>query len=75
MKNTAEGAENRITELETRLEFQDETLGKLNDEMVLLQKRLLMQEKSLQLVMQKIQSQAEEEEGAKQEPEPPPPHY
>jgi SlyX protein len=75
MKNTAEGAENRITELETRLEFQDETLGKLNDEMVLLQKRLFMQEKSLQLVMQKIQSQAEEEEGAKQEPEPPPPHY
>ena len=75
MKNTAEVAENRITELETRLEFQDETLGKLNDEMVLLQKRLFMQEKSLQLVMQKIQSQAEEEEGSKQEPEPPPPHY
>ena len=37
----------RISELESRLEFQDETIQKLNDEMVQLQNKLFAHEKQL----------------------------
>jgi len=75
MTTTVNDTEQRITELETRLEFQDETITELNDEMVLLQKRLYRQEKSLQMLTEKLQSQGQEDEGAEPQIEPPPPHY
>lgn len=75
MTTTANDTEQRIAELETRLEFQDETITELNDEMVLLQKRLYTQEKSLKMLTEKLQAQIQEEEGAEPQIEPPPPHY
>ena len=75
MTTTANDTEQRIAELETRLEFQDETITELNDEMVLLQKRLYHQEKRLKMLTEKLQSQRQEEEGAEPQIEPPPPHY
>ena len=64
MITTANDTEQRIAELETRLEFQDETITELNDEMVLLQKRLYLQEKRLKMLTEKLQSRGQEEEGA-----------
>jgi len=75
MTTTANNTEQRIAELETRLEFQDETITELNDEMVLLQKRLYHKEKRLKMLSEKLQSQGQEEEGAEPQIEPPPPHY
>ena len=75
MTTTANDTEQRIAELETRLEFQDETITELNDEMVLLQKRLYHQEKRLKMLTEQLQSQGQEEEGAEPQIEPPPPHY
>ena len=75
MTTTSNDTEQRIAELETRLEFQDETITELNDEMVLLQKRLYVQEKSLKLLTERLQSQGQEDEGAEPQIEPPPPHY
>ncbi|MDA8702796.1 SlyX family protein [Pseudomonadales bacterium] len=75
MTTIANNTEQRIAELETRLEFQDETITELNDEMVLLQKRLYHQEKRLKMLSEKLQSQGQEEEGAEPQIEPPPPHY
>ena len=75
MTTTANDTEQRIAELETRLEFQDETITELNDEMVLLQKRLYLQEKRLKMLTEKLQSRGQEEEGAEPQIEPPPPHY
>jgi len=43
--------------------------------MVLLQKRLYVQEKSLKLLTERLQSQGQEDEGAEPQIEPPPPHY
>ena len=75
MITTANDTEQRIAELETRLEFQDETITELNDEMVLLQRRLYLQEKRLKMLTEKLQSRGQEEEGAEPQIEPPPPHY
>ncbi len=75
MITTANDTEQRIAELETRLEFQDETITELNDEMVLLQKRLYLKEKRLKMLTEKLQSRGQEEEGAEPQIEPPPPHY
>jgi SlyX protein len=75
MTTTSNDTEQRIAELETRLEFQDETITELNDEMVLLQKRLYHQEKRLKMLTEKLQSQGREDEGAEPQTEPPPPHY
>ncbi|RPG23437.1 MAG: SlyX family protein [Gammaproteobacteria bacterium TMED92] len=68
MTNTAE----RISELETRLEFQDETIAQLNDALIAQQKRLDDLEKRLQQLVAHIKTMQ-----AKDEPklEPPPPHY
>jgi len=70
----------RITELETRLEFQDETISKLNDELVLHHQRLSEAEKKLQLILDRW---PKGEQGASwgdnwqpdPQDEPPPPHY
>lgn len=68
MHNTAE----RISELENRLEFQDETIARLNDALVAQQKRLDELEKRQQQLIAHLKSAQ-----AKQDPtlEPPPPHY
>ena len=66
----------RISELESRLEFQDETIQKLSDEMVQLQGKLLAQDKQLTRVMDRLKAAAGDEDGADpNQVEPPPPHY
>ena len=66
----------RISELESRLEFQDETIQKLSDEMVQLQGKLFAQDKQLKRVMDRLKAAAGDEDGADpNQVEPPPPHY
>ena len=66
----------RISELESRLEFQDETIQKLSDEMVQLQGKLFAQDKQLKCLMDRLQAAAGDEDGADpNQVEPPPPHY
>ena len=68
--------EARISELESRLEFQDETIQKLNDEMVQLQRKLFAQEKQLKHLGERLQVLAGNDDGADpNQVEPPPPHY
>ena len=66
----------RISELESRLEFQDETIQKLSDEMVQLQGKLFAQDKQLKSLMDRLKAAAGDEDGADpNQVEPPPPHY
>ena len=66
----------RISELESRLECQDETIQKLSDEMVQLQGKLFAQDKQLKRVMDRLKAAAGDEDGADpNQVEPPPPHY
>ena len=66
----------RISELESRLEFQDETIQKLSDEMVQLQGKLFAQDKQLKRLMDRLKAAAGDEDGANpNQVEPPPPHY
>jgi len=68
--------EARISELESRLEFQDETIQKLNDEMVQLQRKLFAQEKQLKHLSERLQVLVGNDDGADpNQVEPPPPHY
>ena len=62
----------RISELESRLEFQDETIARLNDALVAQQNRLDQLEKRQQQLIEHLKSAR-----AKDNPvtEPPPPHY
>ena len=74
--NEDERQDRRISELESRLEFQDETIQKLNDEMVQLQHKLFAQEKQLKRLIERLQAQGDDEDGADpNQIEPPPPHY
>ena len=54
----------RISELESRLEFQDETIQKLSDEMVQLQGKLFAQDKQLKRLMDRLKAAAGDEDGA-----------
>ena len=66
----------RISELESRLEFQDETIQKLNDEMVQLQNKLFAHEKQLKHLGERLQVLMDNDDGADpNQVEPPPPHY
>lgn len=66
----------RISELESRLEFQDETIQKLNDEMVQLQNKLFAHEKQLKHLRERLQFLMGNDDGADpNQVEPPPPHY
>ncbi len=67
----ADAAE-RLAELESRLEFQDETLSKLNDELVLHQQRISELEKKVALMMERWPRGQLDHDPAE---EPPPPHY
>ena len=52
----------RISELESRLEFQDETIQKLSDEMVQLQGKLFAQDKQLKRLMDRLKAAAGDDE-------------
>ena len=67
----------RIAELETRLEFQDETLARLNDELVLQQQRVFQLDKTLKLLINQLQEKSLhiDHSIADPEDETPPPHY
>lgn len=68
--------EQRISELESRLEFQDETIQKLNEEMVQLQNKLFAQEKQIKHLSERLQVLVGSDDGADpNQVEPPPPHY
>lgn len=62
----------RINEMETRLEFQDETVARLNDALVAQQKRLDELEKRQQQLIEHLKSGQSKDDPAN---EPPPPHY
>ena len=64
--------EERLTELEARVEFQDQTITTLNDEIVRHQMRIVDLERSLKLLMERLQNTNEPSDP---EREPPPPHY
>ena len=74
--NKLRAHDDRISELESRLEFQDETIQKLNDEMVQLQNKLFDQEKRLKHLGRRLQVLVGNDDGADpNQVEPPPPHY
>ncbi len=60
----------RIADLEARLEFQDETIATLNDELVAHQQHLQVLEKKVALMMDRWR-EPEQNPGE----DPPPPHY
>ena len=63
----------RIADLEARLEFQDETIARLNDELVVHQQRYFeLNKKMAYLTDQLVNKQADM---ADPKDEPPPPHY
>ena len=62
----------RISELESRLEFQDETITRLNDALVAQQNRLDQLEKRQQQLIEHLKSAQAKDDPPK---EPPPPHY
>ena len=63
----------RITELESRLEFTDDTIARLNDALVVQQQRYFELERRLTLLVKRLQSGDVEMGDPAQEP--PPPHY
>lgn len=68
--------EDRITELETRLEFQDETIAHLNDELVAQQQDIARLSKTLNLVVDQFSKQGFDVlDMMDEKDEPPPPHY
>ena len=68
--------DDRINELEARLEFQDETIARLNDEMVVHQRRVFQLDKTLKLLIEQIQGKVfEAQDSMDPKDEPPPPHY
>ena len=74
--NELRAHDDRISELESRLEFQDETIQKLNDALVQLQNKLFDQEKRLSPLSQRLQVLVGNHDGADpNQVEPPPPHY
>ena len=70
---SANSDSDRITELESRLEFQDETIAQLNDALVMQQQSYFELEKKLSLLVNRLQENDFEIGDAKDEP--PPPHY
>lgn len=70
---TAEQLVERITELENRLEFQDETIASLNDALVAQQKKYFELDKTVKLLITQLQERWESPQHPSAEP--PPPHY
>ena len=65
--------EDRVMELETRLAFQDDTLGALSDELVLQQRAIERLQMQLAAMLKRQEELAGLYEGGNQEA--PPPHY
>ena len=65
--------EERITQLETRLEFQDHTIATLNDELVAHQRTIATLTKQMELIARRLPEKDTLEHNP--ESEPPPPHY
>ncbi len=71
MSNPAD--QERLTELESRLEFIDDTITRLNDALVVQQQRYFELDKKLQLLITRLQEKNFDLPDPKDEP--PPPHY
>ncbi len=69
----AESLIERITALESRLEFQDQTISQLNDALVVQQQKCFELEKSLKLLVDQMNERLPP--SADPSKEPPPPHY
>ncbi len=63
----------RIADLEARLEFQDETIARLNDELVVHQQRYFELNKKVAYLTDQLENKAADMADPKDEP--PPPHY
>ena len=70
---TTEKLVESITELENRLEFQDETITSLNDALVAQQKKYFELDKTVKLLITQLQERWENPQHPSTEP--PPPHY
>lgn len=65
--------ENRVMELETRLAFQDDTIGALNDELVLQQRAIERLQMQLAAMLKRQEEMVGQFDAVTQEA--PPPHY
>jgi SlyX protein len=70
---TEDSTAQRLAALEARLEFQDETIAKLNDALVAQQQRYFEIDRTLKLLINRLQGDNFEPADLKDEP--PPPHY
>lgn len=65
----------RLTELESRVEFQDETVAQLSDQIARQQQAYFELTKKFDLLIQHLRAGVEDTPGADPREEPPPPHY
>ena len=65
----------RVTELESRVEFQDETIAQLSDQIARQQQAYFALTKKFDLLIQRLRAGPEDAPGADPREEPPPPHY
>ena len=66
--------ENRITELEAKLSFQEDTIETLNEELKAHQQRLAKMQRQIELLAEKMK-EGRDPGLMPQHQEPPPPHY
>ncbi|WP_419149117.1 SlyX family protein [Pseudoalteromonas 'SMAR'] len=66
--------ENRITELEAKIAFQDDTIETLNDELKTHQQRMAKMQRQIELLAEKIK-EGKDPGMMPLHQEPPPPHY
>lgn len=67
--------EHRLTELEAKVAFQDETIEILNDEIKVHQQLLAKMKRQTELLAEKIKESQASSMMMSDTPEPPPPHY
>lgn len=67
--------EHRLTELEAKVAFQDETIEILNDEIKVHQQLLAKMKRQTELLAEKIKESQSSPSMMSNMPEPPPPHY
>ena len=67
--------EHRLTELEAKIAFQDETIEILNDEIKVHQQLLAKMKRQTELLAEKIKESQSSSMMMSDTPEPPPPHY
>ncbi|NMM41056.1 SlyX family protein [Pseudoalteromonas arctica] len=67
--------EHRLTELEAKVAFQDETIEILNDEIKVHQQLLAKMKRQTELLAEKIKESQSSSMVMSDTPEPPPPHY